>query len=165
MHAVSQSFILPSAVSALAFTTSKYGVAAKDLVCINGLGQVALLPRRLLDPRRPRGKPSKADADELLVPYAPVLPHVPEALLSHAYPVAGLARLAAAPALLESTSLVLAFGLDLFCTRAVQPSGAFDLLGDGFNKIQLVGTLAALSVGVLVAAPAVARKALRAKWF
>ena len=45
---------------------------------------------------------------------------------------AGLcAEFAIAPAALESTSLVLAFGLDLFMTR-VQPSRTFDLIPDEF---------------------------------
>ena len=55
---------------------------------------------------------------------------------------------------IESTSLVLAYGHDIFGTR-VAPSFAFDILGKGFNKIQMLLTVAALFVGVLFVAPLV----------
>lgn len=165
IKAISQTFILQHPVRALTFSTSKFGVTSKDVVYLNDKGQVAVLPRRVLDPRRPTDKPTKADQDEGLVPYAPLLPHHPTAVLSHQYRLIGLEHIATAPALLESTSLLLAYGLDLFCTRAVQPSGTFDILGDGFNKLQLLVTLAVLGVGVAVARPAVAKKNLQFKWF
>ena len=55
---------------------------------------------------------------------------------------------------MESTSLVLAYGIDIFGTR-VTPSAAFDILGKAFNKLSLVATVAALAVGVFVLAPMV----------
>lgn len=165
IDAISQTFILNSDVKAMTFTTSTFGVTTKDLVYVNDAGQVATLPRRILDPRRPLGKPSKADQEEMLVPYSPVIQDVPSAVLSHKYPVAGVDHLTTSPALLESTSLLLGSGLDLFCTRSIQPSGSFDVLSDGFAKFQLVITLVTLVAGVAVAGPAVTRKTLRSKWF
>jgi ER membrane protein complex subunit 1 len=67
------------------------------------------------------------------------------------------------PALLESTSLIFASGLDLFFTRAA-PSGSFDVLSDSFNKTQLLATIAALVVGILVVRPLVQRKMLKQRW-
>ena len=67
------------------------------------------------------------------------------------------------PALLESTSLVLASGLDLFFTR-VAPSGSFDVLSEGFSKGQLLATILALMIALLVLRPLVRRKALKARW-
>lgn len=56
---------------------------------------------------------------------------------------------------MESTSLVVVFGgVDLFGTR-VAPSGAFDMLGKGFGRLQLVGTVVGLAVGVWFVAPMV----------
>lgn len=165
IRAQSRTFIMQTAVRGLSFTTSTYGVTAKDLVFITSAGQVAYLPRRLLDPRRPEGKPTKAEQEEMLIPYDPLLPTGGSSVLSHAYPVLGLEHLVPAPSLLESTGLLFAYGTDLFCTRALQPSGTFDILGQGFNKVQLLVTLAALGAGVAVAAPAVARKNLKEKWF
>jgi hypothetical protein len=67
------------------------------------------------------------------------------------------------PALLESTSLVLASGLDLFYTR-VAPSGSFDVLSESFSKSQLLATIFALMAGLIVMRPIVRRKALRQRW-
>ncbi|GMK57789.1 hypothetical protein CspeluHIS016_0406230 [Cutaneotrichosporon spelunceum] len=165
IEARTQTFILESDVTALTFTTSKYGVATKDLLYLNDAGQVAHIPRRFLDPRRPTGKPTKAEQEDQLVPYNPVIPGTAQQVISHVYPVRGLRRIVASPALLESTALLLAYGLDLFGSRALQPSGSFDILGTGFAKTSLLLTLAALGAGVAVAAPSVRRKALSAKWF
>ena len=73
-------------------------------------------------------------------------------------------RIVTAPALLESTSLVFTYGLDLFLTR-VSPSGTFDVLSENFNKVQLVLTIAALVVAIVVTKPMVQRKRLREKWY
>ena len=69
-----------------------------------------------------------------------------------------------APALLESTSLVFAFGLDMFVSR-VAPSGTFDVLSESFNKAQLVLTISGLAVAIMFTRPMVQRKRLREKWY
>lgn len=63
--------------------------------------------------------------------------------------VLGVKSIYSSPALLESTSIVLASGLDLFQTR-VMPSGGFDVLPDSFNKFQLVLTILGLTAGIAV---------------
>lgn len=73
-------------------------------------------------------------------------------------------RIVTAPALLESTSLVFAYGLDLFHTR-VAPSGTFDVLSEDFNKAQLVLTIIALAIAIVVTKPMVQRKRLRERWY
>ena len=78
--------------------------------------------------------------------------------------VAKTRRIITSPAVLESTSLVFAFGLDLFCTR-VAPSGTFDVLSENFNKVQLVFTIGGLALAIAVARPMVQRKRLREKWY
>ena len=49
---------------------------------------------------------------------------------------------------------IFAFGLDVFGTR-VTPSGAFDVLGKSFNKLQMLATVAALFVAVALVGPLV----------
>jgi len=94
----SKTFVIPSPIKIMSFTTSKFGVAAKELVCkfpkmialtpdVNGLGQVASIPRRLLDPRRPTGKPTTSDREDMLIPFDPFLAHDAKRIVSHAYPV------------------------------------------------------------------------------
>ena len=181
VKAIAQTFIAPGEIKTIAMTNSKFGITAKDIICglsllpplrngrlildINERNQVSTIPRRLLDPRRPIGKPTASDKEEMLIPYEPYIPSDPRRTISHKYQILGAKHLTSSPALVESTSLLLAHGLDLFFSRGVTPSGTFDILTDGFNKVQLLLTLAVLSAGIFVAKPAVQRKALRAKWF
>ena len=46
----------------------------------------------------------------------------------------------------------------------VVPSGAFDVLGKGFNRIQLLLTIVALFVGVAVVRPIVRKKMVDGRW-
>ncbi|WVW78933.1 hypothetical protein I302_100896 [Kwoniella bestiolae CBS 10118] len=163
--AISQSYILPSEVKAIGFTTSKAGITTREVIIINCKNQIATIHRRLLDPRRPVGKPSSRDKEEMLIPYEALVPMDPKKVISHKYEVIGVKSLLTSPALVESTSVLFAYGLDLFLTRGITPSGTFDILSDTFNKAQLLLTLGALSIGILVAGPAVKRKELKNKWY
>jgi hypothetical protein len=146
-------------------------------------GQILTLSRRMLDPRRPKRKVTAEEAEEGLVPYDAILPDDGPRVLSHRYNVRPLAsppptsqpsdqyeqvlrinKIESSPAKLESTAVVCAFGLDIFCSR-VAPSGTFDVLSEEFNKAQLVLTVLGLLGGILVARPIVRRKALRERWY
>ncbi|KAF9516661.1 hypothetical protein BS47DRAFT_1340546 [Hydnum rufescens UP504] len=159
-----QSFLFPHSVNAVGMTTTKYGISAKDFIVANDKSQIQTFSRRLLDPRRHKNKPSAADAEELLTPYDPVVGDDPRHVLSHSSEVAGIRHIITSPALLESTSLVFAYGLDLFFTR-VAPSGTFDVLSVTFNKLQLVLTVLGLAVAILVTRPIVQRQQLRQRWY
>lgn len=78
--------------------------------------------------------------------------------------VANVRQILTSPALLESTSLIFAFGLDLFSSRTA-PSNTFDVLSENFNKLQLVLTVSALGVAIMIARPMVQRKKLRERWY
>ncbi|KAJ3575190.1 hypothetical protein NP233_g1262 [Leucocoprinus birnbaumii] len=158
------SFVFTQGVTAMAMTKTKFGISTKDLIVATTSNKIQSYPRRILDPRRPRTKPSNAELEEGLSQYDPVLGDNPKYVLSHAYDVAHTQRITTAPSLLESTSLVLTEGLDMFLTRT-QPSGTFDLLSEGFNKKQLVWTVVGLSVAILVVRPIVREKRLNGKWF
>ncbi|KNE70687.1 hypothetical protein AMAG_15444 [Allomyces macrogynus ATCC 38327] len=151
-------FALPTrdTITALAVTATRNGVAVPDLVFTTSRS-VATVSRRFVDALR-----ASVAGDETVVPYGPVLPAEDRAVLSHARHVVA-DQIVTAHADLESTALVLAYGLDVFWTR-VRPSGGFDQLSEGFAK----GTLAATCVG-LVAATVISRamlnsKTLREQW-
>ncbi|WVR04286.1 hypothetical protein IAU60_001286 [Kwoniella sp. DSM 27419] len=165
IKAFAQTYILPFGVKSLAFTTSKAGITPKEVIVVNHKNQIASIPRRLLDPRRPVGKPSSRDKEEMLIPYDAMLPIGPKQVISHKYDVIGAEHVVSSPALVESTSLVFTYGLDLFLTRGLSPSGTFDILSDSFNKVQLLLTLGVLTAGILVAGPAVQKKNLKMKWY
>jgi ER membrane protein complex subunit 1 len=78
--------------------------------------------------------------------------------------VAQVKKIVTSPALLESSTLVFAHGLDLFCGRAA-PSGTFDVLSPNFNKAQLVLTILALATGIIAVRPMVRKKMLRERWY
>lgn len=106
-----QAWLLPHGITALAPTSTRFGVSMRDLIrecrsvhsyaapdlmdsCTPHLITVASrkhnvhhVPRRLLDPRRPTGKPSPAEAEEGLITYDAVLPTDSQLVLSHDYEV------------------------------------------------------------------------------
>ncbi|OBZ74558.1 ER membrane protein complex subunit 1 [Grifola frondosa] len=159
-----QSYVYPRDISTLSTTSTTYGISMKDIIVANENYQIQSFPRRFLDPRRPKQKPTNQEMEEWLIQYDPVIPDDPKRILSHSYQVARTQHIITSPALLESTSLVFAYGLDLFSTR-VAPSNTFDVLNENFNKAQLVFTVAGLALAIVVAKPMVRRKRLRERWY
>ncbi|THU88882.1 DUF1620-domain-containing protein, partial [Dendrothele bispora CBS 962.96] len=163
--AYAQSFVYLHGVTAIATTSTKFGITSKDIIVANTNNKIQSLSRRLLNPRRPIGrKPTTEEIEEQLVQYDPLLPDDPRRVISHRYVVANTRQIITSPALLESTSLVFAYGLDLFLTR-VAPSSTFDVLNENFNKMQLVLTVSGLAVAILITKPMVHRKRLKEKWY
>ncbi|KAH7063147.1 hypothetical protein B0J12DRAFT_159393 [Macrophomina phaseolina] len=164
-HVLSQTYHIPEPISHMAVTQTAQGITSKWLlVTLPQSNSIVGIPRQILDPRRPVGRdPTPEEAAEGLMRYAPVIEFNPAQYLNHQREVLGIKSVITSPALLESTSLVFAYGLDVFGTR-VSPSFAFDILGKGFNRFQLLTTVAALFVGVLFVAPLVRRKQINARW-
>lgn len=98
----------------------------------------------------------------MLIPYAPI-PDERRLFLTYDLDVAGIQSIITSPSLLESTSLVFAYGLDTFYTRS-SPSRQFDVLSEDFSKIQLLLTMIGLGVAILVSGPMVRRKRVNALW-
>ena len=164
-HVLSQSYIFPSPVTSFAVTSTKQGITSREvLALLAGTSQIFTIPKRVLDPRRPVGRDTDAaEKEEGLFKYTPVIDIEPKAVLTHERKMLGLKQIATTSSMLESTSLVFAYGGDLFGTR-VTPSMPFDILGKGFGKIQLVLTIVALTVGTVVVAPMVRRKQINSRW-
>ncbi|KAL8703661.1 MAG: hypothetical protein Q9201_003145 [Fulgogasparrea decipioides] len=163
LYVVSQIYLVPAAVSFMTVTSTLQGITPRSLLCfIPSLNSVVAIPRAFADPRRPVGRDATpAEAEEGLFRHNAVLDYNPKWVLNHMREVLGIQKVITSPSLLESTSLVFAFGtLDMFGTR-VTPIGGFDILGKGFNKLQLVGTVAALAVGTGLLAPMVSPTVLR----
>lgn len=153
---VSKVFILSGPITSLAVTQTRQGIAMRQLLAYMPESHSIIgIPRMLLEPRRPVGRdPTPAELEEGLSRYAPAIELDPRMAVTHSRDVLGVRDIIAAPAILESTCLVFAYGVDLFGTR-VAPSQAFDLLGKGFNKVTLLATVAALFVGVVALGPMV----------
>ena len=155
-YVISQTFLIPRAISHMAVTSTRQGITTRQLLCyLPSTNSIVGIPRALLDPRRPVDRDATAlEQEEGLFRYNPVIEFDPKMIITHKREILGVKGIATSPALLESTSLVVAYGVDVFGTR-ISPSAAFDILGKGFNKLSLVATVVALGVGVAVLAPMV----------
>ncbi|GAQ09425.1 hypothetical protein ALT_6746 [Aspergillus lentulus] len=164
-HVISQAFVIPEPISHMAVTQTRQGITTRQLLCtLPASNSIVGIPRPVLDPRRPVGRdPTSTEAEEGLFKYNPVLEFDGKWYHTHNREVAGIKAVLSSPTLLESTSLIFAFGGDVFGTRAA-PSQAFDVLGKGFSKLQLIMTVLALTVGVIILAPVVRRKQSNLLW-
>ena len=155
-HVISQAYMIPEAISNMAVTQTRQGITLRRLICtLPAAKAIVGIPRPVLDPRRPVGRdPTSGEVEEGLVKYSPVLEFDPRWYLTHVREVSGIKRIESSPTLMESSSLIFAYGFDMFGTR-LAPSQTFDILGKGFSKVQLLLTIVALAVGVSMLAPMV----------
>ena len=155
-YVISQTYLIPEEISKMSVTHTRQGVSTRQLLlALPQSNSIVGIPRSVLDPRRPVGRdPTKMEMAEGLSKYSPYLNFEPRWYLSHRRDVMGVEKMEAMPSGLESTSIVVAFGLDIFGTR-VSPSHSFDKLGKDFNKIQMLGTVFALFVALIVIGPIV----------
>jgi len=129
------------------------GITPKFILVATAAGQFYNLDKRFIDPRRPLvanpSKMSNADKEEGLVPYGPSLGGIsPLAVASHKHTIARPRSIAVGITHLESTTLAIVHGLDLFMTR-VAPAREFDRLNEDFNYVALIGAIVLLTVATL----------------
>lgn len=156
-YVISQAYSIPGPISHISTTSTLQGITPRSLLCfLPFLNALISIPRSALDPRRPVGRdPSPTELEEGLFRYNPLLEFDPKWVISHKREILSVRGIVTSPSLLESTSLVFSYGkIDIFGTR-VTPIGGFDILGKGFSKLQLVGTVIALAIGTGVVAPMV----------
>ena len=159
-HLLSQTFLVPGPISSISVTSTLQGITTRSLLCVlPDTNALVSISRAFVDPRRPVGRDATAaEMEDGLLKYNPLIDFEPKWTLSHKRELISISKIVTSPSLLESTSLIFAFGdVDLFFTR-VAPIGAFDLLGKGFSKVQLVLTVVVLAVGTTVVAPFVSLK-------
>ena len=155
-YILSQSYQVPAEISHMTVTQTRQGITSRELlITVPSINSIIGLPRSFIDPRRPTGRdPNAHEQAEGLIRYTPLVSFDPKWHLTHKYEVLGVQDVITSESGIESTSLVFAFGLDIFGTR-VAPSFAFDILGKGFNKISMLLTVVALFVSVVFVAPLV----------
>ncbi|KAL7793724.1 hypothetical protein V8C37DRAFT_401804 [Trichoderma ceciliae] len=163
---VSQTWIISEPLTNLTVTQTRQGISNRQLLAYLPESHAILgITRHGIDPRRPVGRdPSATEIEaEGLMKYTPAIQIDGRNLLTHERDVVGVRGIVATPAVVESTSLVVAYGIDIFGSQ-IAPSGTFDILGKGFNKITLLATVLALTWGVVILAPMVRRKQINRKW-
>jgi len=161
-----QAYVLSQPLDKLSVTQTRQGISNRQVLgYLPEAHSIAGLARQVLDARRPVGRdstPAEKEA-EGLIQYTPSIEIDPRSVISHQRNVVGVKDILTAPVIVESTSLVVAYGVDVFGTR-VAPSGVFDILGNGFNKVTLVLTVVSLLGGVLFLSPMVRRKQINRTW-
>ncbi|XP_031256639.1 ER membrane protein complex subunit 1 [Pistacia vera] len=158
----SQSYFFTHSVKAIAVTLTAKGITSKQLL-IGTIGdQVLALDKRFVDPRR-TVNPSQAEKEEGIIPLTDFLPIIPQSYVTHALKVEGLRNIVTVPAKLESTTLVFAYGMDLFFTQ-LAPSRTYDSLTEDFSYALLLITIIALVAAIFVTWILSERKELQDKW-
>ena len=136
---ISKTYVFPGRVTSLSMSQTEHGITTTALL-VSTADQIVSISRGALG-----------------------VPIDPKWVVSHTNRVAGVKGVFSSPTALESTSQILAYGLDLFGS-SISPSGRFDVLSRDFNTWQLAGTTFALLGIIGVLKPVVARKKLRERW-
>jgi len=165
---LTQSYTFSRSPSApIGLTTTRRGISSKEFLFAleggGGGGQILSIPKIWLDPRRPMQEPTPQDRMEGLVPYSANIPVEPMRLISHSRALGPIRSIVSSPVLLESTSLVCSYGLDLFCIR-LNPSQTFDLLNEDFNSPFLIATVTLVIAAIFFTRRMAKAKELASAW-
>jgi hypothetical protein len=98
-----------------------------------------------------------------LIPYMPEIPLNYEFSLNYYNYVYNIRGIATSATGLESTSLVFAYGLDLFFTR-VFPSRTFDMLREDFDYFFIITLMVGLLLGTLISKKLAQSSSLKKAW-
>ncbi|CAM8978672.1 unnamed protein product [Rhodiola kirilowii] len=158
----SQSYFFTHSIKTVAVTSTAKGITSKQLL-IGTIGdQILALDKRYLDPRR-SVNPTQAEKEEGIIPLTDALPIIPQSYVTHALKVEGIQGIVTAPAKLESTTHVFAYGVDLFYTR-MAPSKTYDSLTEDFSYALLLFTIVVLVAAIIATWIMSERKELQDRW-
>uniref|UniRef100_A0A914W7A1 ER membrane protein complex subunit 1 n=1 Tax=Plectus sambesii TaxID=2011161 RepID=A0A914W7A1_9BILA len=157
-----QGYIFPQGVSAITVTETDRGMTNRNVLIAMPFGGILEVPKSFLDPRRPI-EPTMEHREEGLIPYMPEIPVATENILNYNQTAVGVRAIKTSASGLESTSLMLAYGLDLFFTR-LNPSGTFDILKDDFDHLLISLVLFALIVASVVSKKFAKHRDLKQAW-
>ncbi|XP_028266310.1 ER membrane protein complex subunit 1 isoform X1 [Parambassis ranga] len=157
-----QSYIFPSSISTLEATLTEKGITSRHLLIGLPSGGILSLPKMFLDPRRPEIV-SEQSREENLIPYAPELLIRTEWFINYNQTISRVRGIYTAPSGLESTCLVVAYGLDIYQTR-VYPSKQFDVLKDDYDYMLISSVLLALFFATMISKRLAEVKLLNRAW-
>jgi hypothetical protein len=160
----SQSYINPRGVRVMQPTATHYGITNTHVLLGLENGQIYSLDKRFLDSRRvPPNEMKQEDKDRGILPYMPILPYNPRQYVSYSRTVQNLSGIVTYPTLLESTSVMLAYGTDLFFVP-VAPSRTYDRLSPDFSYGVLIGVVAIIVVLTFFVKRVAKKRELNKKW-
>ncbi|KAJ3587022.1 hypothetical protein NHX12_013413 [Muraenolepis orangiensis] len=161
-HVLQQSYIFPTSISALEATLTEKGITSRHLLVGLPSGAIMSLPKMFLDPRRPEIV-TEQSREENLIPYEPEMPIRSEWYINYNQTVERVRGIYTAPSGLESTCLVVAYGLDLYQTR-VYPSKQFDVLKDDYDYMLISSVLFGLFFATMISKRLAEVKLLNRAW-
>ncbi|XP_053136580.1 ER membrane protein complex subunit 1 [Hemicordylus capensis] len=157
-----QAYIFPSAISAMEVTITERGITSRHLLIGLPSGAILSLPKALLDPRRPE-IPTEQTREENLIPYSPDVQIHAERFINYNQTISRMRGIYTAPSGLESTCLVVAYGLDIYQTR-VYPSKQFDVLKDDYDYVLISSVLFGLVFATMITKRLAQVKLLNRAW-
>jgi len=157
-----QSYILPGHVVSMAVTQTERGITSKHVLFALETGAILELPKMLVDARRPL-EPTQEHREEGLMPYIPELPRPYEMIINYNQSVYNIRKIHTSYAGLESTSLIFAYGLDLFYTKTT-PSKPFDILKEDFDYFFIAMVVISMILVSIISQKLAAKKALSRAW-
>lgn len=156
----------PNEIKAISPSITRNGITYKDMIIANNNNDIISIPRSYLDPNTPKqmysnklaaknkGKKNKSQFDTIINSDLAKIPNDPKAIVNKDS-IIGVKGIQCVPSTqLESTSICVAYGQDIFMFK-VSPSSQFDVLSESFNKVQLAITILVLSIGLIVVKPIV----------
>lgn len=158
-----QTFIIANTIAALRETITEKGITNKHVLMGLESGAVVEMPWMLLDPRRQSMVPPEKQREEGIIPYIPELVVQHENIINYNQTIARINGIYTAPSGLESTCLILVYGLDLFVTR-VSPSKTFDLLKEDFDYFLISTVLIGLITASYIVKHLAAKKTIKQAW-
>jgi len=158
-----QAYILPLDIVALEETMTTKGITSKHLLVATTDGSVLDLPMHMLDPRRPAPSTPAHLREPGIPPYIPELPRPHESMLNYKEKVEAIRGVVTSPSGLESTVIVLVYGLDVYGTR-LAPSKGFDLIKDDFDYFMITVVIIGLVVASFITRRLSQLKMLNQAW-
>jgi len=159
-----KTYTIVKPVTALGVSSTRGGISTRQLLIASGDNRLTAIKRALLEPRRPTGNVKEHEKQEGLYQYTPLVPLISMTSPSYNQTVEGVSSIIAAPAALESSSLMLAYGgPDIFFTR-LTPSKGFDMLPESFNRPLLSIVVVGLLVAVFVVRNMSSSKTVKMGW-
>jgi hypothetical protein len=157
---LSRTYAMTTGVKALSSTQTLQGITKQFVLMILNSGQIYAIDRSWLSPRRKTEEEPPSVFDEATLPtYNPVLPMVYTNIVNYDRQLEGLSAFKTTWTLLESTSILAAYGLDLYSSK-VMPEGTYDMLTEEFSYTAIVLTVSLLLVVNVLGSKYFSRKEL-----
>ena len=114
---VAQTYIIPVPIKDIVLTRTRQGITNSHALLLTVHNEILTVPGAILDAKRPTGNPVREGVeyeDKDLAPYDAVIPIRYMYTLNYDLQLSGISKLETKPHDYESTTLVIASGIDLF---------------------------------------------------